>query len=203
MVEEGSIRLSGDKQYLDFSDDSSRLICDGYLDHCPQGFTLSFRIRPDDLSRDQYVISSAPVNVYIQEGGQLVSEFQTPTKAWSVTSYDALERDVWYDVTLTWDEVSGLAMFINSAKVGEATKASSSGQLYNAAQKLYIGRAADKMPREQYAKITMADLQLWRSKRDLLISKQLIAQTNMDPTVQQSDDEIEIGYENIEGESVR
>ena len=187
-VDNGGVRMNGRNQYMDFSADSSGIMCDGNLDYCPSGFTVSFDIRPGDLSNDMYLLSSAPINIYSQQG-HLTADLATPTNQWTVTSPDPLREDTWYGITVTWDEVNGVVLYINDMKVAEQESAVPSSREYDVRQKMYIGRASDAVDDKQYADMTFKGLQMWRSKRDVLIANRLIASNSGDNNVQQNSDQ--------------
>jgi len=58
-------------------------------------FLLS-KMNPSQLAENQYFISSAPVNVYYQNG-RLAAEVRTPKNVWR-TYTSNLDRNTWYQV---------------------------------------------------------------------------------------------------------
>ena len=71
--------------------------CSGNLMNCQKGFTLRFKMRPDQLLDNTYFASSSFFDVFYQNG-RLVAEARTPSSIWR-TSTTTLRPDTWYQVT--------------------------------------------------------------------------------------------------------
>lgn len=160
-----AVTLNGRNQYIDAGQD---VICGGNIQTCAKGFTLRFKMKPNQLQDNTYFVSSRPVDVYYQNN-RLVAEVRTPTTVWR-TSTPNLRRDAWHQVDVSWHPVDGLVMYVNSQQVDRQTVGLSyDGQYDDGTKHFYIGRANTDMIRERYANAVFDDLQIWEAKRDYLI----------------------------------
>lgn len=161
-----AILLNGRNQYIDVG--GRDVLCAGNLENCQKGFTLRFKISPNQLVDNTYFVSSAPVDVYYQNN-RLVAEVRTPRFVWR-TSTGNIRPNTWHQVELSWHPIDGLVMYVNSERVDQQTTALQNYAEYVIDKRFYLGRANTDMRYEYYADALFDDLQLWEAKRDYLIS---------------------------------
>lgn len=160
------ILLNGLNQYLDIGKD---VACKGNLENCPKGFTLRFSIRPIQLLDNTYFVSSAPVDVFYQNG-RLIAKARTPVREWSVST-PSLELKAWTQVDVSWDPVEGLILYINKRLVDQDPDPVTNEVDYNATKRFLIGRANTNMRQENYANAMFDDVEFWEANRSRLIKQ--------------------------------
>lgn len=159
-----AVSLNGNNQFVDLGQDK---VCSGDIRSCQKGFTLRFKIKPKQLLDNTYFISSNPVDVYYQNN-RLVAEVRTPDSVWKAYAPN-LSPDAWHQVDLSWHPVDGLAMYVDSRRVGQQAVGRDYDGQYDDANHFYVGRANTDMIRERYANALFDDLQIWEAKREYLI----------------------------------
>ena len=163
-VIDNAISLDGVNQYVDLG---QNIVCKGNLQNCPKGFTLRFKIKPDELLDNTYFFSSIPVDVFYQNN-RLTAEARTPSNVWQVST-PSLNRNEWNQVDVSWHPVDGLVLYINGVRMDRQTSGQRLEGSYDTSKVFYIGRANTNMIREHYANADFDDVQLWEAKRDYLI----------------------------------
>ena len=144
-----SIKLNGTTGYVDLIENTN---LDGF-----DQFTISLWIKPDralDLAapRQDILYKGRPV----QNGASFDLNFGDTKGAltthihgarWfdeSHVTYDAnLRAQTWYMVTLTYDGVSSVRMYVNAEDVGNATATGMKGALFDNSSALTVGRRPD------------------------------------------------------------
>ena len=109
--------------------------------------------------------------VYIRDGlyrdGQLIAEAQQDDRRWT-TSWDKLETHRWYFLELSWDQRSGLKMYVDLELVDSSSSPVSEArqQVDGDGTRAYLG--AD-VTRANYGSVTVDDLEFWFGERSKLI----------------------------------
>lgn len=156
--------LNGQEQFINISGDVG---CRGDLRNCPRGFTLRFKIKPNQLSENTYFVSGSILDVFYQND-RLQVEVRTPSRSW-VTSTSNFELGVWQQVEVSWHSVEGLKLYINTRKVGEETVGTRFDRPYNDEEVFYVGRFHSEMQQKLYASAVFDDFQFFEGRRELLI----------------------------------
>ena len=168
-----AVKFDGRRQYVDLG---QNVTCQGNLQNCRKGFTLRFRMKPDQFRNNQYFVSSNPVNVYYQDG-RLHSTFNTPDQSWTVSSSDAVEG-AWNLVEVSWHPDNGLSMYVNGKKTSHLTSPSPRKDEDNRSKHFFIGRPSIDVTNGKYANGLIDDVQIWEARRTWLLANGYIDGTD-------------------------
>lgn len=156
--------LNGQEQFINISGDVG---CRGDLQNCLRGFTLRFKIKPNQLSENTYFVSGGILDVFYQND-RLVVEVRTSSKSW-VTSTSDFELGVWQQVEVSWHSVEGLKLYINTREVDQEAVGRRFDRPYNDERVFYVGRFHSEMQQKLYASAVFDDYQFFEGRREYLI----------------------------------
>lgn len=75
-IKNNGVYLDGRNQYVEMPGrDITTAICRGNLQKCPKGFTLRFKVKPEQLVDGTYLVSSPFVDIYQQVSDRLRCKF--------------------------------------------------------------------------------------------------------------------------------
>ena len=161
-----AVSLDGNGQYVDLGD--KRGTCMGNIDNCEHGMTVQFYLNPKKLEDDSYVLSTDSYSVYARNG-RLYASFRTPDKQ-CVTSTNAIAKDKWQHVGLSWDPKTGLAMYVNGEQVDVQTitrcESIERDEIRNT--NVYIGRDTGNMRGKNYFDGLIDEVKYYYAPRDRL-----------------------------------
>ena len=166
---QNGVNMNGNRQYVELGDHQQS--CMGNIEYCRHGLTIMMFIKPRDVSQDRYYLSSASYSLYT-EGGVLKSDFMTPSKTWTVSTDEFVDR-VWQKVDLSWDPRKGLEMFIDGKLVAFDETVDIHPYVRPRDYTVYIGRAnADIYA--SYADTMVDEMDIWYASLDHLIANNII-----------------------------
>ena len=162
-----ALSLDGVKSYVYLG--QHRDECFGNLYFCVYGYTLTLRLKMEDVSgrNNEYYISNGGEERYhshgvslFRSGSSLKSVFRDQTKRWEVSAdSNKAPAGKWLCVTLTWSKKAGLSMYIDT-KLVQTTTTTSLVHLYsNTNNDFNIGRAVKSD--YAYGKALVDELAFW------------------------------------------
>ena len=158
------VYLNGNQQYLDAG---TNMLCGGNLNNCRRGFTMRYRMKPNELADNTYFMSNAMSDVYYKDG-YLYAVFRAPGQQWLLKS-NKLAPNQWQMVDISWHPKLGASMWLDGQPVDQMRTAMAPDQPYNPNRRFYIGRANTNMRQEKYPNAVIDDVQLWEARRDYLL----------------------------------
>lgn len=164
-----AISLNGQNQFLDAG---QKLVCEGSLEECQEGFTARFQVNPNQLKDNTYFLSSAPLDIYYK-GGRIITEFRTRNRTWQVSSRDISSRS-WNLIETSWDPTEGISLFTNGVRRNSTVNFTPNRDEYRTSKHFYVGRANTDMQDEKYLDGVVDDLELWQATRNYLVRHGLV-----------------------------
>ena len=148
--------------------DNHRAECFGNLHLCLHGYTLSLRLKMEDVVGrvNEFYISNGGEDFRYSHGialfrtrARLRCIFRDQTKRWAVWA-NPLQAPVgkWLCVTLTWSKADGLTMYIGGRFVQKDTKTSAVKLWSNTKNNFVIGRSSAG---KDYGKGLIDELHFW------------------------------------------
>ena len=171
-----AVALPGRGEHIDLGSFSDT--CLGNVSICKYGFTVSFWISFTRLRDNSYVMASGVTGFSIfTYGSRLYANVNKDDRQWQ-TSVSGIAKNRWYFVAISWNEDSGLEIYINqelSATQSQSTYEQTRSSISN---NFYIGRANTAMVFERYAGATIDDVEVFNADRERLLFLDYIQRGN-------------------------
>ena len=162
-----AIALPGRGEHIDLG--SFADTCLGNVSMCKYGFTLSFWIKFKRLRDNSYYIASGVTGFSVfSYGKRLYVNVQRDERQWQ-TSVSGIQKDVWYFVEVTWNDESGLKLYINQELSSAQSQSTYEQGRSSPSNNFYIGRANSGMSSERYAAAVFDDIEVFNADRELLL----------------------------------
>ena len=171
-----AIALPGRGEHIDLG--SFADTCLGNVSMCKYGFTVSFWIKFKRLRDNSYYIASGVTGFSVfSYGKRLYANVQRDDRQWQ-TSVSGIQKDIWYFVEITWNDETGLKLYINQELSSAQSQSTYEQGRSSPSNNFYIGRANSGMSSERYAAAVFDDIEVFNADRELLLFLDFIQRGN-------------------------